>query len=106
MEGPNRQESFEDFKNNISEIYKIAGWSESLNSIIASWHRKRQEETDISTIEKRIVFQMELAQIYVAVEKYDSAFDTLEDAWTEADQEGLAGLVKRITDLMNYINSL
>jgi hypothetical protein len=53
------------------------------------------------TIEQRVVFQVELAQIYIAVGKNDSAFDTLEDAWTLANQKGLTDLVNEITDLMN-----
>jgi len=106
MEGiPNKPESFENFKSAIYEIYKIDGWSEKLNSLIGVWHTKRQQETDIPgvTIEERVVFQIELAQIYIVAERYDSAHTTLNDAWTEAEQEGLTGLVQKIKDLMNSI---
>ncbi len=108
MEGLNKIENFQDIKNRISETFKNEGLSESLNSDIEKWHSRRQQETDLpgGTIEKRVVFQIELAQIYIAVGKNDSAFETLEDAWTEADQEGLTGLVKEITDLMNHVNTL
>ena len=108
MEGLNKPENFEDVKNIISEIFKNEGISENLNSEIEKWHSRRQQETDIpgGTIQQRIVFQVELAQIYIAVGKNDSAFDTLGDAWDEANQEGLTDLVKEITDLMNHINSL
>lgn len=105
MEGINKPESFEDVKNRITEIFNREGLSESLNSEIERWHSRRQQETDLpgGTIEQRVVFQVELAQIYIAVGKNDSAFDTLEDAWDEANQEGLTDLVKEITDLMNNL---
>ena len=109
MEGiPHKPESFKNFKSSVWEIYKIDGWSENLNSLIGVWHNERQQETDLpgGTIEERVVFQMELAEIYMVTERYDRAFDTLEDAWVEANQEGLVGLVQKITDLMNHINSL
>ncbi|MFA6270182.1 MAG: hypothetical protein WC657_03160 [Candidatus Paceibacterota bacterium] len=108
MEGLNKSESFEDVKNRITEIFNREGLSESLNLEIERWHSKRQQETDMpgGTIEQRVVFQIELAQIYIAVGKTDSAFDTLEDVWDEANQEGLTDLVREITDLMNHINSL
>jgi len=103
MEGLNNPESFEDFKNRVAEIFKSEGFSENLNSEIEKWHSRRQRETDMpgGTIEQRVIFQMELAQVYIKIGKNDSAFDTLSDAWTEADQGGLADLVKEITDLMN-----
>lgn len=105
MEGLNESESFEDVKNRITEIFNKEGLSESLNSEIEKWHSKRQQETDLpgGTIEQRVVFQIELAQIYIAIGKNDSAFDTLEDAWDEANQEGLNDLMKEITDLMNNL---
>ena len=105
MEGLNNPESFEDFKNRIADIFKNEGISENLNSEIEKWHSRRQQETDMpgGTIEQRTVFQIELAQIYIAIGKNDSAFDTLDDAWTEADQEGLTDLVKKIEDLMKSI---
>jgi hypothetical protein len=111
MEGLNNienKESFEDIKNRIVEIFNREGLSENLNSEIEKWYSRRQQETDMpgGSIEQRVVFQMKLAQIYIAVGKNDSAFDTLEDAWDEANQEGLTDLVKEITDLMNHINSL
>lgn len=106
MEGLNNQESFEDFKNRAKEIFEREGLSENLNSEIEKWHARRQQETDMpgGTIEQRTVFQTELAQIYIAIGKNDSAFDTLEDAWTEADQEGLTDLVKEIENLMRSIS--
>jgi hypothetical protein len=106
MEGPNRLESFEDVKNKIKEIFDREGLSESLNLEVEKWHSRRQQETDLpgGTIEQRVVFQIELAQIYIAIGKNDLAFDTLNDAWTEAEQEGLSDLVKEIANLMNSIN--
>ena len=105
MEGINTSESFEDVKNRIKEIFNGEGLSENLNSEIERWHNRRQQETDRpgGTIEQRVVFQMELAQIYIAVGKNDSAFDTLEDVWDEANQEGLVDLVEEITNLMNSL---
>lgn len=106
MEGLNIIESFESFKKRVAEIFKNEGLSESLNLEIEKWHSRRQQETDVAggTIEQRVVFQVELAQIYMAVGKNDSAFDTLSDVWTEADQGGLMDLVKEIADLMNSIS--
>lgn len=108
MEGLNKPESFEDVKNRITEIFNREGLSENLNLEIERWHSRRQQETDMpgGTIEQRVVFQVELARIYIAVGKTDSAFDTLEDAWGEASQEDLTDLVREITDLMNHINLL
>ena len=105
MEGINTSESFENVKNRITEIFNGEGLSENLNSEIERWHNRRQQETDRpgGTIEQRVVFQMELAQIYIAVGKNDSAFDTLEDVWDEANQEGLVDLVEEITNLMNSL---
>ena len=92
-------------KNRITEIFNREGLSESLNYEIKKWHSRRQQETDMpgGTIEQRVVFQVELAQIYIAVGKNDSAFDTLANAWIEANQEDLTDLVKEITDLMKAI---
>lgn len=106
MEGLNNQKSFEYFKNRVKEIFEREGISENLNSEIEKWHSRRQQETDMpgGTIEQRVVFQIELAQIYIAVGKNDSAFDTLEDVWTEADQKGLTDLVKEIENLMRSIS--
>lgn len=108
MEGINKPESFEGVKNRITDIFNREGLSESLNSDIEKWHSRRQQETDMpsGTIEQRVVFQVELARIYIAVGKNDSASDTLSDAWDEANQEGLTDLVREITELMNYINPL
>ena len=55
------------------------------------------------TIEQRVLFQMELAQIYLATERNDMAFETLGDAWTEANQEDLSDLVAEITNVMRSI---
>ncbi|PIR40128.1 MAG: hypothetical protein COV33_01385 [Candidatus Zambryskibacteria bacterium CG10_big_fil_rev_8_21_14_0_10_34_34] len=105
MEELNNVEIFENVKNRIKEIFNGEGLSENLNSEIERWHNRRQQETDRpgGTIEQRVVFQMELAQIYIAVGKNDSAFDTLEDVWDEANQEGLVDLVEEITNLMNSL---
>ncbi len=102
MEGLNKPESFENFKNAIYEIYKMDGWSENLNQLIGVWHNKRHEETDAlgGTIEERVVFQIQLAEIYIVTERYDSAYTTLNDAWTEAEQASLTDLVQKIKGLM------
>lgn len=102
MEGLNNIENFESFKNRIADIFKTEGVSENLNLEIERWHARRQQETDLpgGTIEQRVIFQIELAQIYVVIEKNDSAFDTLNDAWTEADQDGLTDLVQKIETIM------
>ena len=96
-------ESFDSFKNRIAGIFKNEGPSENLEKEIDVWHKRRQEETDMpgGTIQQRVIFQMELAQIYIVTEKNDFAFDTLSDAWDEANNTGLTDLVKEITDLMN-----
>lgn len=104
MEGiPNNRESFENFKSAVYEIYKIDGWSDKLDSLIGVWQNKRQQETDLQggTIEERVVFQIELAELYIITEQDDRAWNVLDDAWTEATQEGLTGLVEKIRGLMN-----
>jgi hypothetical protein len=86
-------------------MFKSEGLSENLNAEIEKWHERRQQETDMpgGTIEQRVVFQIELAQIYITIGKNDSAFDTLSDAWVEADQEGLTDLVQQIEDIIRSI---
>ena len=105
MERLNNSESFESFKNRIIEIRNNEGLSENLLSEIDRWHKSKQQETDMpgGTIEQRVVFQIELAELYIATRRLNLAYDTLSDAWTEADQEGLTDLVKKIADLMNSI---
>ena len=105
MEELNNTESFESFRSRITEIFKREGLSENLEREIDIWHKRKQEETDRpgGTIEQRVVFQMELAQIYLVMERNDFAFDTLSDAWDQANNKGLSNLVKEITDLMNSI---
>jgi hypothetical protein len=102
MEELNNQESFGDFKNRISEIFKTEGLSENLSAEVEKWHSRRYEETDRygGTIEQRIIFQMELAEIYLITERVDLALETLDDAWTQADQEGLQDLAAKIGDMI------
>lgn len=101
MEGLNNQKSFEDFKSRITEIFKAEGYSENLKSEIDRWHARNQEETDRpgDTIDKRIVFQIELAEIYIAIERNDLAKETLDDAWVQAKQAGLSDLIRRIEEM-------
>ncbi len=102
MEELNNQERFGDFKNRISEIFKTEGLSENLLAEVEKWHNRRYEETDRQggTIEQRITFQMELAEIYLITERVDLALEILDDAWTQADQEGLQDLAAKIGDII------
>jgi hypothetical protein len=108
MESLDNAETFESFKNRVTEIFKNESLSENLLSEIDIWHNRRYEEIGLpgGTIEQRVVFHIEFSELYISTGRPDLAYDTLSDAWTEADQEGLTDLVKKITDLMNHINSL
>jgi hypothetical protein len=106
MEGIKDAESFESFKKRITEIFGKEGLSENLILEINIWHDKRHKETDGmgGSIEERVVFQMELAEIYIATDQQELAFDTLSDAGIQADQEGLNDLSAEIDELMNSLN--
>ena len=97
--------NFESFKNRVKEVFDREWLSESLTAEIERWHGRKYQETDLpgGSIEQRVTFQIELAQIYIATDRNDLAFDTLEDAWDQATDSGLTDLVEKITDLMNSI---
>lgn len=102
----NAPESFENFKNRISEMYRNEGLSENLLGEIDKWHDRKYEETDRrgGAIEDRVVFQMELAQLYIATDRNNLALDTLEDVLVEADQAGLSDLAEEINNLISSIS--
>jgi hypothetical protein len=106
MEEINNIESFEDFKNRISEVFKKEGLSAALSLEIYNWHDRRQKETDGhgGTIKGRVIFQMELAEIYIAIERSDLASETLNDAWYQANQTGLNDLSTEINHSPKYLN--
>jgi hypothetical protein len=94
------------FKNRIAEIFKTEGLSENLLSEIDAWHDRRYEETDKpgGTIQERVVFQMELAQLFIVTERNSLSLDTLNDALDQARQEGLDDLAQEIQDLIDSIS--
>jgi hypothetical protein len=106
MEELNHIESFESFGNRIADIFKSEGLSASLLSEIDRWHDRRYRETDEvgGTIRGRVMFQIELARLYIITERNNLALDTLNDAWTEADQEGLIDLTEEIAVLIDSIS--
>lgn len=84
MEGLNKSESFESFKNRIVETFKREGLSEGLKADIKIWCDKKQEEndrpdTDVTATQKA-TFQVELAQIYIVTEQDYLAYAILDDA--------------------------
>jgi len=105
MEAPTNPENFEDFKNRVAETFKKEGFSQALSEEIERWYIKRYVETGQSggSIEQRVLFQIELSQIYIVTERDGKAFETLGDAWDEANNAGLTELVEKITELMNSI---
>lgn len=82
------QESFESFKTRLRALFDAEGLSDSLKAEIERWHTRKQEETDRpgGTIRDRVIFQMELAKVYIVTDRFDFALETLEDARTEAFQ--------------------
>jgi len=106
MEGLIDGESFENFRNRLAENFKRESLSENVLEEIDKWHDRKHEETNKPgvTIEQRVIFQTELAEIYIATERPNLALDTLRDALDEAVQAGLIYLADKITDLINSLN--
>jgi hypothetical protein len=87
-------------------MYRTEGLSENLLGEIDKWHDRKYEETDRrgGAIKDRVVFQMELAQLYIATDRNNLALDTLEDVLVEADQAGLSDLAEEINNLISSIS--
>lgn len=107
MEGNSKIESFIDFDSllkRVEERYKSEGFSDRVKNEIGSWADRSQFSTDGmgGTLESRIKFQYELAQLYVATGQIESAKQTLDDALTEAEQSG-SPLETDIASLLNSI---
>lgn len=99
-------ESFENFKVRLIEIFEREGLSENLLSEIDRWHERKQKETDLpgGTIEQRVLFQVELAQIYFGTGRIDQAFVCLGDAYDQALDAGLGEFVTLIKILGLTLN--
>ena len=101
MERLNILESFEDFRNRIAETFKMDGLSENLKSEIDRWSERRQQKTEVPgvTLEQKIDFQIELADICDVIGNHDRAWEILGDAWEVTDGQ----LNKRVEDAMDII---
>ena len=106
MESLSIPESFETFKNRVTEIFKNEGLSENLSSEIKKWCELKYIEYHAhgTSAEKRILIQLEFAQIFGVTEQYDSSWEVLSKAWDYADGMKDAELVKKVEDLMDLIH--
>lgn len=102
MEGINNRENFESFKNRIAETFQKEGLSENLKSEIEIWKKRKYEETDTpsGTIEQRVNFQIEHADLLIATEQYDWAWEILDEAAWLAHNAGLDKLNQEIKNFM------
>lgn len=101
-------ESFDSLKNRIATLFESEGLSENVLSEINRWHDIQYQETNKKedNIEKRVKFQMQLAELEIVTKQLDLAFNTLSDVWDQAAYSGLETLVREISDLMDHVNSL
>jgi hypothetical protein len=99
-------ENFDSFKDRIEKSFKEEGLSERLKLEIEERNKKRYFETSINgaSVEQRISYQIELAQIYGITEQYDQSWDVLSDVWTFADNSNDEKLKKEVENWMDVIH--
>ncbi len=102
MEDIKTKENFVSFLNRISAVYNENGLTPELESEINLWHDRMYESTSMpgGAIEERVVFQIQLARIYIKIGKINSAQETLSDVWTQANQDRLTECLKEIDELL------
>ena len=103
MEGkPNLERKIE--KSTVIELLRKRGIDDGeAKKLFMSWTLQREQETDKSTSRDRIIFNMERAEMYLAIGNNEDALDALDDARRQALQHNETDLYNKIMEMMRSL---